>query len=129
MVFNRKQPNNDESRSDAQSELVESLLRADELERKRLLLIALQTGQLKKSEAGDLLRLVERLEMERVVDRDDAVVDALDDAPVDGGAVTEVVGVDDQVSHRPMSSMNLRQTLAASSFSSATARAARQALG
>ncbi len=62
MVFNRKQPNNDESRSDAQSELVESLLRADELERKRLLLIALQTGQLKKSEAGDLLRLVERLE-------------------------------------------------------------------
>jgi hypothetical protein len=62
VVFNRKQPNNDESRSDAQSELVESLLRADELERKRLLLIALQTGQLKKSEAGDLLRLVERLE-------------------------------------------------------------------
>lgn len=62
MVFNRKQSTNEENRSDAQSELVESLLRADELKRKRLLLVALQTGQLKRSEAGDLLRLVERLE-------------------------------------------------------------------
>jgi hypothetical protein len=62
VVFNRKQSTNEENRSDAQSELVESLLRADELERKRLLLVALQTGQLKRSEAGDLLRLVERLE-------------------------------------------------------------------
>jgi len=38
------------------------LLDADELERRQLLLIALQTGELKKSEANDLLRLVERLE-------------------------------------------------------------------
>jgi hypothetical protein len=38
------------------------LLDADEMERRRLLLIALQTGELRKSEAGDLLRLVERLE-------------------------------------------------------------------
>jgi hypothetical protein len=52
----------EQSRSDAQSTLVERLLHADELERRRLLLAALQTGELKKSEAGDLLRLVERLE-------------------------------------------------------------------
>jgi hypothetical protein len=38
------------------------LLDADEMERRRLLLIALQTGELRKSEAADLLRLVERLE-------------------------------------------------------------------
>jgi hypothetical protein len=45
-----------------QSALVEMLLDADELERRRLLLVALQTGELKKSEASDLLRLVDRLE-------------------------------------------------------------------
>jgi hypothetical protein len=44
------------------SALVEMLLDADDLERRRLLLIALQTGELKKSESADLLRLVERLE-------------------------------------------------------------------
>jgi hypothetical protein len=62
VVFNRKQSNDDQVRSDRQSALVEMLLDADELERRRLLLIALQTGELKKSEAGELLRLVERLE-------------------------------------------------------------------
>jgi hypothetical protein len=62
MVFSRKQPKAEQSRSDAQSALVEMLLDADELERRQLLLIALQTGELKKSEANDLLRLVERLE-------------------------------------------------------------------
>ena len=62
MVFNRKPPRSAEARSDAQSGLVEMLLDADDLERRRLLLIALQTGELKKSEAGELLRLVERLE-------------------------------------------------------------------
>ena len=61
MVFNRK-PDKAELRSDTQSGLVEMLLDADELERRRLLLIALQTGELKKSEAAELLRLVERLE-------------------------------------------------------------------
>lgn len=61
VVFNRKQ-GDEQSRSDAQSALVERLLHADELERRRLLLAALQTGELKKSEAADLLRLVERLE-------------------------------------------------------------------
>ena len=62
MVFNRKQDEDGQSRDDAQSALVERLLHADELERRQLLLAALQTGQLKKSEANDLLRLVERLE-------------------------------------------------------------------
>jgi hypothetical protein len=42
--------------------LVERLLHADELQRRQLLLVALQTGELKRSEAGSLLRLVERLE-------------------------------------------------------------------
>ncbi len=41
---------------------MELLLDADEVERKRLLLLALQTGELRKSEAADLLRLVDRLE-------------------------------------------------------------------
>jgi len=41
---------------------MEMLLDADELERRQLLLMALQTGELKKSEAGELLRLVDRLE-------------------------------------------------------------------
>ena len=62
MVFSRKQSSDEQVRSDAQSTLVESLLHADELERRRLLLVALQSGELKKSEAADLLRLVERLE-------------------------------------------------------------------
>jgi myo-inositol catabolism protein IolC len=62
VVFNRKGPDDDQVRSDQQSALVERLLEADELERRQLLLIALQTGELKKSEAGELLRLVERLE-------------------------------------------------------------------
>lgn len=62
MVFNRKSANTAEARRDVQSALVEMLLDADELERRRLLLIALQTGELRKSEAGELLRLVERLE-------------------------------------------------------------------
>jgi len=62
LVFNRKQVVDEQSRSDARSALVEGLLDADEPERRRLLLVALQTGELKKSEVADLLRLVERLE-------------------------------------------------------------------
>jgi hypothetical protein len=62
VVFNRNSAKNAESRSDMQSALVEMLMDADDLERRRLLLIALQTGELKKSEASELLRLVERLE-------------------------------------------------------------------
>ncbi len=64
MLFNHKPPRDEaEARRDVQSALVEMLLDADELERRKLLLIALQTGELKKSEAADLLRLVERLEL------------------------------------------------------------------
>jgi hypothetical protein len=62
VVFNRKSPKSQDERSDVHSALVEMLLDADDLERRRLLLIALQTGELKKSESADLLRLVERLE-------------------------------------------------------------------
>jgi hypothetical protein len=62
VVFNRKPPKSAEARSDVQSALVEMLLDANDLERRRLLLIALQTGELKKSEASELLRLVDRLE-------------------------------------------------------------------
>ncbi len=62
MVFNRKQPKDEANRDDVQAALVEMLLDASELERRRLLLMALQTGELRRSEAGDLLRLVERLE-------------------------------------------------------------------
>jgi hypothetical protein len=62
VVFNRRQLKDEEARQDVHSALVEMLLDVDELERRRLLLIALQTGELKKSEDGDLLRLVERLE-------------------------------------------------------------------
>ena len=61
MVFNRKPPKSETARIDAQSALVEMLLGANELERRRLLLTALQSGELKKSEAPELLRLVERL--------------------------------------------------------------------
>jgi len=62
VVFNRKPAQNPDDRRDAQSSLVEQLIGADELERKRILLVALQTGELKRSEAEDLLRLVDRLE-------------------------------------------------------------------
>jgi hypothetical protein len=44
------------------SELVDRLLGADKLERRQILLEALQTGRLKKSESAELVRLVERLE-------------------------------------------------------------------
>jgi hypothetical protein len=60
VLFSHKMKD-EEARADVQSALVEMLLDADELERRRLLLMALQTGELRKSEAADLLRLVERL--------------------------------------------------------------------
>ena len=62
MVFSRKQPKDEGGRADVQSALVEMLLDTNELGRRRLLLMALQTGELRKSEAPELLRLVERLE-------------------------------------------------------------------
>ena len=62
MLFNRKGHRDEEDRQLGQEGLVELLLAADETERKRLLLLALQTGEVRKSEVADLLRLVERLE-------------------------------------------------------------------
>jgi hypothetical protein len=61
-VFNRHHSKEADDQQSDHSELVELLLGADEIERKRLLLLALQTGELRKSEAADLLRLVDRLE-------------------------------------------------------------------
>jgi hypothetical protein len=61
MVFNRKQGTDEDARRDKQSTLVQRLVDADEDERRQILLVALQTGELKKSEAGDLLKLVDRL--------------------------------------------------------------------
>ena len=62
MVFNRHHSKELEEHQSDHSELVELLLGADEIERKRILLLALQTGELRKSEAAELLRLVDRLE-------------------------------------------------------------------
>jgi hypothetical protein len=62
VLFNRKHSKDSEERQLDQSGLVELLLGADDVERKRILLLALQTGELRKSEAADLLRLVDRLE-------------------------------------------------------------------
>jgi hypothetical protein len=62
-VFGHKPPKSEEERRDVQSALVEMLLDANELERRKLLLRALQTGELKKSEAADLLTLVDRLQL------------------------------------------------------------------
>jgi hypothetical protein len=62
VVFNRHHSKEAEEHESDHSELVELLLGADEIERKRLLLLALQTGELRKSEAAELLRLVDRLE-------------------------------------------------------------------
>ena len=62
MLFGRKRSREEEERQTEQAGLVELLLGADVTERRRLLLIALQTGELRKSEAADLLKLVERLE-------------------------------------------------------------------
>lgn len=59
--FRSKQSSKEET-PDTRSTLVELLIGADELERKRLLLMALQSGEVKRSEVADLLRLVERLE-------------------------------------------------------------------
>ena len=61
-MFGRKPPKTEDERSEFRSDLVEMLLEVDDVERKRLLLMALQTGELKMSEAPELLRLVERLQ-------------------------------------------------------------------
>lgn len=62
VVFSRKQPKDEGYRAEVQSALVEMLLDTNELGRRRLLMMALQTGELRKSEAPELLRLVDRLQ-------------------------------------------------------------------
>jgi len=62
VIFGRGQSQGSAPRTGSQDELVDRLLYADELAQRLVLLEALQSGQLRKSEAGDLLRLVERLE-------------------------------------------------------------------
>ena len=62
MLFRDRAPRKAHARFEAQSALVETLLGVDELGRKRLLLLALQKGELRKSEAADLLRLVDRFD-------------------------------------------------------------------
>ena len=61
MIFNRKQVTDEDVRRDKQAALVQRLVDANEVERRQLLLVALQTGDVKKSEAGELMKLVERL--------------------------------------------------------------------
>jgi hypothetical protein len=62
VIFGKDRAKVGSVRTGAQDELVDRLMNADEVERRQLLLEALQSGQLRKSEAADLIRLVERLE-------------------------------------------------------------------
>jgi hypothetical protein len=62
VLFSPRQSRNAYARSEVQSALVDLLLGVDELGRRRILLLALQTGELRKSEAADFLRLLYRLE-------------------------------------------------------------------
>jgi hypothetical protein len=63
VVFGRSRSREEEPRTGIHDELVDRLLNAGELERRQLLLEALQSGRLKKSESAGLIRLVERLEL------------------------------------------------------------------
>ena len=63
MVLFKPRPSRKErARLVVQSDLVDMLLDMDSLGRQRLVLLALQTGELRESEAKDFLRLVDRLE-------------------------------------------------------------------
>jgi hypothetical protein len=62
VVFNRHHSSEGGEHQSDHSVLVEMLLGADETERKRILLEALQSGEVRKSEVAELLRLVDRLE-------------------------------------------------------------------
>jgi hypothetical protein len=62
MLFTDRSSRKERARRDVQSDLIEMVLGVDEVGRKRLLLLALQTGELRRSEAADFLRLVDRLE-------------------------------------------------------------------
>ena len=60
MLFKHRPSRNE--RVEVQSDLADMLLGMDEFGRQRLVLLALQTGELRESEAKDFLRLVDRLE-------------------------------------------------------------------
>jgi hypothetical protein len=62
MLFNRRRSKAGEDRQPDHAGLVELLLGADDVERERLLLLALQAGELRQSETADLVRLADRLE-------------------------------------------------------------------
>ena len=62
MSFKHRPSGNERARLEVQSDLAEMLLGMDEFGRQRLVLLALQTGELRESEAKDFLRLVDRLE-------------------------------------------------------------------
>jgi hypothetical protein len=62
VLFRRKRSKDEEDQAVDRAGLIGLLLGADEIERKRVLLLALQKGELRKSEVSDLLRLVDRLE-------------------------------------------------------------------
>jgi hypothetical protein len=62
MLFKHRPSRNERARLEVQSDLVDMLLGMDEFGRQRLILLALQTGELRESEAKDFLRLVDRLE-------------------------------------------------------------------
>jgi hypothetical protein len=61
-LFKLKPSRNERARLEVQSDLADMLLGMDELGRQRLVLLALQTGELRESEAKDFLRFVDRLE-------------------------------------------------------------------
>jgi hypothetical protein len=62
MLFKRRTSRKELARLEVQSDLMDMLLGMDEFGRQRLVLLALQTGELRESEAKDFLRLVDRLE-------------------------------------------------------------------
>ena len=62
MLFKYRSSRNERARLDVQSDLADMLMGMDEFGRQRLILLALQTGELRESEAKDFLHLVDRLE-------------------------------------------------------------------
>ena len=62
MQFKHRQSRDERARLEVQSDLAEMLLGMDEFGRQKLVLLALQSGELRESETNDFLRLVDRLE-------------------------------------------------------------------
>ena len=62
MQFKHRQSRDERARLEVQSDLADMLLGMDEFGRQKLVLLALQSGELRESETIDFLRLVDRLE-------------------------------------------------------------------